>query len=364
MSFWDMALPLRKKAEDERRLEIKKFSGLLGDRGDIQDQRRHVAGTIYCAKDETARAGAGRDDTAAGRTPAPVSGGSLELAKLPGTASDRPHQPTATAPMPLQPTETVSDSSAPAGIPARVVNPVAPTQQPNEVPAAPGTLPDITVSDEERIDGAIWQLGAAVTSLDRVENQLVKAKCELQRLNELGEPVDLEKACLVIELLAREIHDVVHEVGSESGNILKDNRLQIRFSDANESADSDEFSFDLTLISLNTLAELRQCVNNDAQQLEAFVDRLARIVNSNTNILSSLLLALCASRDYASEVTGLASDARLGMIGGQSDTSNSRLPGGGALPLPGSSVTPTKLERPLAQGRTNLLALLQNTAGD
>ncbi|MBI1385689.1 MAG: hypothetical protein GC150_12340 [Rhizobiales bacterium] len=168
----------------------------------------------------------------------------------------------------------------------------------------------------QRIEAAVYLVAGAVASLDSLEIQIVRAKAELERLRLAGEPVDIDKVHLVVQQMVEHVANVVGDFENGDINLLRDARLQVRFVTTKDlDRPVQDYGLDLTLIALDNLAALHVRAGRDPVKLERFLDGLHKIVHSNIHILSSLILALFASRDYTNEVTRLALD--MGVLGQQ-----------------------------------------------
>ena len=82
---------------------------------------------------------------------------------------------------------------------------------------------------------------------------------------------------------------------------MRDAKLDIRFTDLDRSGHK-SVGLQLTIISVEKLldskvASLTQQALNE-HELSDFVDRMTYVVSSNIHVLSSILLTICAARDY------------------------------------------------------------------
>ena len=161
------------------------------------------------------------------------------------------------------------------------------------------------------IDGVVRVLAGAIASLDAAESKIVRARMELERLRAAGEPIDVVKVVQVVEALAAHVCDIVSDVEANGVNLLKDAKLEVRVSQMDPNAIDQEIGVHLVLLPLDKLASLHKRLGRNPQALVDHVDALARIVHANTNVLSSLMLSMLASRDYTNEVTKYALDLGL-----------------------------------------------------
>ncbi len=230
----------------------------------------------------------------------PISARRLKMTDLPETAPETPHD----------------DGAPPARRPAPPVQKIALSRTRNHEPVvtAPSHHPDV-----HRIDTAVNELGAATAALDAIELQLIKAKAEIHRVQASGADLDFDEIDRVIDALAAHINETLRNLRPEAANIVADTKLEIAFSAPGAGSEKD-FRLELYLISVESLAVLRHATDGTPQAYISFIDDLINVVNANINILTSLLVTLCASRDYTVEVTKLARSvgiAQPGVVGTQ-----------------------------------------------
>lgn len=157
-----------------------------------------------------------------------------------------------------------------------------------------------------KIDQNIYTIAAAVTALDNIECKLLQVKEHLEDLLNSGQPVDYDKIEDAIQYLAEQVNLTIEQLDEHCINLMRDSRISIHFSEI-DGPDSAKAGIDLTLISLDKIMcyKVRKNGASLTDWIE-FTENFARIVHSNVHIISSLMLALFASRDYTNEVTKFA----------------------------------------------------------
>ena len=167
----------------------------------------------------------------------------------------------------------------------------------------------------ENIQDHIQALAGAVAMLDAVEHKFIAIKCELQRIRDQGLSIDGDKVLVALQALSDYVNDAVGSVDDQCVNMLRDAQMEIRLA-GTEPANGNPQGVSLTMISLERLLDFKvQSALAEglvAEETPEFINDICTIISSNIQTLTSIMLALFASRDYTQAVTRLA--AREGII--------------------------------------------------
>jgi hypothetical protein len=191
-------------------------------------------------------------------------------------------------------------------------------QKSQQVAAAPSVPP----AWEEQYDRSlgniqdhIHAIAGAVAMLDAVEHKFIAIKCELQRIRDSGLSIDGDKVLIALQALSDYVNDAVNSVDDQCVNMLRDSQLEIRLAGAETPAGGSQ-DIALTMISLERLLDFKvQSALSEglvAEETPEFINDICTIISSNIQTLTSIMLALFASRDYTKAITRLA--AREGII--------------------------------------------------
>lgn len=213
------------------------------------------------------------------------------------------------------------------------------------------------------IQDHIHAVAGAVAMLDAVEHKLIAIKCELQRIRDAKLLIDGDKVLIALQVLADYVNQAVTNVDDQCVNMLRDSKMEIKFAGL-DAATGQPDGVALTMISIERLLDFKiksaLAEGLVAEETPEFVNDICAIVSSNIQILTSIMLALFASRDYTQAVTRLA--ARENIIPAISATANGQI----------SSATIDRLQlqhldqrggangEHLQQGRASLTELLKN----
>jgi hypothetical protein len=164
------------------------------------------------------------------------------------------------------------------------------------------------------IQDHIHAVAGAVAMLDAVEHKMIAIKLELQRINDAGLMIDGNKVLAALQTLADYVNQSIESVDDQCVNMLRDARLDIRFAEM-ETRGQQSDGVALTMISLDRLLDFKikagLAEGLVADETPEFVDDLCAIISSNIQVLTSIMLALFASRDYTQAVTKLATRERI-----------------------------------------------------
>ncbi|MEZ5774914.1 MAG: hypothetical protein R3D33_09540 [Hyphomicrobiaceae bacterium] len=162
----------------------------------------------------------------------------------------------------------------------------------------------------QNIEQNIFGVAAAVTALDSIEEKLSQARGQIEILKARGEPVDYDKVERALRALADHVRVIINRLDERHVNLLRDARFEVRFVELDDGEDR-TMGVDLTLISLEKLVayKLRDGTRRPEETI-ALIDQMAKVVHHNTHVLSSMILALFASRDYTEEVARLVLSGR------------------------------------------------------
>lgn len=157
-----------------------------------------------------------------------------------------------------------------------------------------------------RLERNAQKLAEALTALDEVDAKLSRTRANLQDLADRGAAVDGHRVAAALSAIARATNEALSGLDGEETNLLRDLRVKIQFDELGGRG-SEQVGISLTVISVEKFLGLTgDAAGRDTRQWLDHVDRLVRIVQNNIHILSSLLLALFASRDYTSDVVNFA----------------------------------------------------------
>ena len=168
----------------------------------------------------------------------------------------------------------------------------------------------------DRYDGSVANIqdhiqavAGAVAMLDAVEHKLIAIKTELERIRNADLCIDGDKVLVALQALSDYVNQAVGSVDDQCVNMLRDAKLEIKFAELSprqEQADG----IALTMISIDALLnyKIRRSFAEGlvAEETPEFVDDISRIVSSNIQILTAILLSLFASRDYTEAVVKFA----------------------------------------------------------
>lgn len=155
------------------------------------------------------------------------------------------------------------------------------------------------------VDNCICAAGSAISALDTIETKLQETRDYIASLAASHQPINDVRAHEFILMFAREVNNLISELDSEGLNLLRDNRVQIRFVELSRHVP--ESNVELALISIEKLVAYKiQKSDGTPHEWVAFFDTLSNIVKSNIQIISSVMLALIASRDYVNAVSDYA----------------------------------------------------------
>lgn len=159
------------------------------------------------------------------------------------------------------------------------------------------------------IQNHVHAVAGAVAMLDAVEHKMIAIKCELQRIREAGLVIDSDKVLLALQSLSDYVNQAISSVDDQCVNMLRDAKLEIRFAELEDRDDRPD-GVKLTMISVERLLDykIKSALAEGlvAEETPEFVDDICAIVSSNIQVLTSVMLALFASRDYTQAVTKLA----------------------------------------------------------
>ena len=148
----------------------------------------------------------------------------------------------------------------------------------------------------------LFAIAGAIATLDAIESKLLQLRSELTRIQDSHGDLDTDKAVIALERLGQHINAAVFTLDMQCANLMRDVKLKIKVSDLDRAGQT-TVGLELTIISVEKLLDcrLRDLAARGAggPELIGFIDRMAPVVSSNINVLSSLLLTLCAARDYA-----------------------------------------------------------------
>ncbi|MGI9477089.1 MAG: hypothetical protein ACR2PI_10315 [Hyphomicrobiaceae bacterium] len=189
----------------------------------------------------------------------------------------------------------------------------APQQQPAPSAPAGDVWNDQYDRSLDNIQDHIHAVAGAVAMLDAVEHKMIAIKLELQRIHDAGLMIDGNKVLVALQTLADYVNQSIESVDDQCVNMLRDAKLDIRFAEMDTSSQPDGVA--LTMISLDRLLDfkIKSALTEGlvAEETPEFVDDICAIVSSNIQVLTSIMLALFASRDYTQAVTKLAARERI-----------------------------------------------------
>ena len=153
----------------------------------------------------------------------------------------------------------------------------------------------------------LFAVAGAIATLDAIESKLLQLRSELARIEETCGEIDVDKAVIALERLGQHINAAVFTLDMQCANLMRDVKLKIKISDLDRAGQT-SVGLELTIISVEKLLDcrLRDMANRgtNERELVGFIDRMVPVVSSNINVLSSVLLSLCAARDYAETMIG------------------------------------------------------------
>lgn len=164
------------------------------------------------------------------------------------------------------------------------------------------------------IQDHIHAIAGAVAMLDAVEHKMIAIKLELQRIRDANLMIDGNKVLTALEALSDYVNQAITSVDDQCVNMLRDAKLEIRFA-AMDAPLGHADGVALTMISLDRLLDYKikagLAEGLVAEETPEYVDDICAIVSSNIQILTSVMLALFASRDYTQAVTKLAAREKI-----------------------------------------------------
>jgi len=192
--------------------------------------------------------------------------------------------------------------------------------QSQAVAVAPHTHPDQVGGQvqewRERYDGSVANIqghiqavAGAVAMLDGVEHKLIAIKSELERIRSSDLRIDGDKVLVALQALSDYVNQAIGSVDDQCVNMLRDAKLEIKFAELAPRQDQAE-GVALTMISIDALLnyKIKRAFAEGlvAEETPEFVEDISRIVSSNIQILTAVLLSLFASRDYTQAVVKFA----------------------------------------------------------
>lgn len=200
-----------------------------------------------------------------------------------------------------------------ANEPARPHIAFAPHHQPAPSAPAGDVWNDKYDRSLDNIQDHIHAVAGAVAMLDAVEHKMIAIKLELQRIHDAGLMIDGNKVLVALQTLSDYVNQSIESVDDQCVNMLRDAKLDIRFAEMESQNQCDGVA--LTMISLDRLLDykIKAALTEGlvADDTPEFVDDICAIISSNIQVLTSIMLALFASRDYTQAVTKLAARERI-----------------------------------------------------
>ncbi|MGI9424373.1 MAG: hypothetical protein ACR2PA_14360 [Hyphomicrobiaceae bacterium] len=204
--------------------------------------------------------------------------------------------------------------------PANFDAPREPSTQPPELPpeyraerpipvpqieAQPPANDHIVAQDEQDLDATqsetLFALAGSIATLDAVESKLMAIQSELHRIRSEQREVDLDKVGTAFKRLIYHTNNAVCALDMQCANLMRDAKLDIRFTDLDRMGQK-SVGMQLTIISVEKLLDSKVATMAhqvlSEHELSDFVDRMTHVVSSNIHVLSSILLTICAARDY------------------------------------------------------------------
>jgi len=168
----------------------------------------------------------------------------------------------------------------------------------------------------DRYDGSVTNIqdhiqavAGAVAMLDGVEHKLIAIRTELERIRSADLRIDGDKVLVALQALSDYVNQAIGSVDDQCVNMLRDAKLEIKFAELAPRQDQAD-GIALTMISIDALLnyKIRRAFAEGlvAEETPEFVDDISRIVSSNIQILTAVLLSLFASRDYTQAVVKFA----------------------------------------------------------
>ncbi|MFT5509412.1 MAG: hypothetical protein ACI89J_002495 [Hyphomicrobiaceae bacterium] len=187
--------------------------------------------------------------------------------------------------------------------------PSVPAQQSTQNGVASGAWNDSYDRSLGNIQDHVHAVAGAVAMLDAVEHKMIAIKCELQRIREAGLAIDSDKVLMALQSLSDYVNQAISSVDDQCVNMLRDAKLEIRFAELETQGEHPD-GVKLTMISIERLLDykIKSALTEGlvAEETPEFVDDICSIISSNIQVLTSVMLALFASRDYTQAVTKLA----------------------------------------------------------
>ena len=215
----------------------------------------------------------------------------------------------------------------------------------------------------------IYTIAGAVATLDSIEHKILEMKFELERIRDNDCHIDCDKVILALQLLSEYVTNATEKVDGQCLNLLKDAKMELRFGDMSEAADKvtgrkKSSNVSLTMISVNKLldAKIKNALANGLieDELPEFIQEVCAIVSSNIQILTSVMLALFATRDYTKAITKYA--VRENIITNATNGTKTHLPRSTVSHAQLKNIEPeiTDARQQLKDGRTSLTELLKH----
>lgn len=203
------------------------------------------------------------------------------------------------APVPHTPQRNLPEFRPPV-VPQRAVNPaVVPP------PQARTNFTTLYNKNMDEINRCIHVAGNAISTLDTIEARLYETRNYVANLIESNIGINEQKAHEFVLMFAEQVNALISTLDHEEPNMLRDSRVQIRFVELGGSQTVN--GIDLTLISIEKLIAFKlQNSNGTPHDWLAFFDTMSGIVKNNVQIISSIMLALIASREYTANISEFA----------------------------------------------------------
>lgn len=213
----------------------------------------------------------------------------------------------------------------------------------------------------ENIQDHIQAIAGAVAMLDAVEHKLIAIKSELQRIRNADLRIDGDKVLVALQALSDYVNKAVTSIDDQCVNLLRDAKLEIRFAESAHRTGQPDGGVALTMISIDALLnyKIKKAFEEGlvAEDTPEFVDDISRIVSSNIQILTAILLSLFASRDYTQAVVKFAE--RENILPQVGHASHAQIESGTIDRLQFDRVDNGNLDDELQAGRASLSELLK-----
>lgn len=155
------------------------------------------------------------------------------------------------------------------------------------------------------LNRCIHVAGNAISTLDTIEARLLETRNYVANLSASNIAINEDTAREFIAMFADQVNALISELDREEPNMLRDSRVQIRFVELG--GEQSVNGIDLTLISIEKLVAFKlQSSAASPSDWVAFFDTMSSIVKNNVQIISSIMLALIASREYTANISDFA----------------------------------------------------------